>query len=114
VNGYRLACWLASGGGLILADHWAFPTVYLFMAGCMLVGVATTLLAAEPGRPGRRPRSLREAVVDPFVDYFQRPTPSFILLFIPALQDRRRHGRPHDDALSTSDVGFTKTEIVRW
>ena len=110
VNGYRLGMLLASGGGLILADHWAFPTVYLFMACCMLVGVATTLLAAEPGAPAGRPRSLREAVIDPFVDYFRRPDSVAILLFIVLYKV--------GDAMAASmttpfylDIGFSKTEI---
>jgi PAT family beta-lactamase induction signal transducer AmpG len=110
VNGYRLGMLLASGGGLILADHWAFPTVYLFMAGCMLVGVATTLLAAEPGAPAGHPRSLREAVVDPFVDYFQRPDAVVILLFI-LLYKIGDAMAAHMTTPFYLDVGFTKTEI---
>ena len=48
VNGYRIGMLLASGGGLILADHVSFPTVYWIMAACMLPGVATTLWTREP------------------------------------------------------------------
>ena len=48
VNGYRVGMLLASGGGLILADHIPFSMVYLIMAGCMLVGLGTTLAAREP------------------------------------------------------------------
>ena len=39
---------LASGGGLIMADHMPFSMVYQVMAACMLPGVLTTLLAPEP------------------------------------------------------------------
>ncbi|MCD6304884.1 MAG: MFS transporter, partial [Deltaproteobacteria bacterium] len=45
VNGYRLGMLLASGGGLILADHIPFPWVYVIMAGCMAPGVLTTIMA---------------------------------------------------------------------
>jgi MFS transporter, PAT family, beta-lactamase induction signal transducer AmpG len=110
VNGYRLGMLLASGGGLILADHWAFPTVYLFMAACMLVGVATTLFAPEPGAPAGRPRSLREAVIDPFVDYFERPDAVVILLFI-LLYKIGDAMAAHMTTPFYLDVGFTKTEI---
>jgi PAT family beta-lactamase induction signal transducer AmpG len=110
VNGYRLGMLLASGGGLILADHWDFPTVYLFMAGCMLIGVATTLLAPEPDAPAGRPRSLREAVIDPFVDYFQRPDAVAILLFV-LLYKIGDAMAAHMTTPFYLDVGFSKTEI---
>ena len=48
INGYRVGMLLASGGGLILADHVPFSGVYLIMAACMLPGIVTTLLAPEP------------------------------------------------------------------
>ena len=38
VNGYRVGMLLASGGGLILADHMPFFMVYQIMAACMLPG----------------------------------------------------------------------------
>lgn len=110
VNGYRLGMLLASGGGLILADHWSFPAVYLFMAGFMLIGVATTLFAPEPGAPAGRPRSLQEAVIDPFLDYFRRPDAVAILLFI-LLYKLGDAMAAHMTTPFYLDVGFTKTEI---
>jgi PAT family beta-lactamase induction signal transducer AmpG len=110
VNGYRLGMLLASGGGLILADHWSFPEVYLFMAGCMLVGVATTLLAPEPPAAAGVPRTLGEAVVHPFLDYFRRQDALAILLFILLY----KIGDAMASQMTTPfylDLGFTKTEI---
>ena len=82
VNGYRLGMLLASGGGLILADHMSFGSVYLIMAGFMSIGLATTLLTPEPKTPQGAPQSLQEAVIEPFVEYFQRPGAVLILAFI--------------------------------
>ena len=48
INGYRIGMLLASGGGLILADHLPFSRVYLIMALCLLPGVITTVLTPEP------------------------------------------------------------------
>ena len=48
----------------------------------MLVGVVTTLLAREPLVPEGTPQSLREAVVNPFVEYFARKGAWLILAFI--------------------------------
>lgn len=110
VNGYRLGMLLASGGGLILADHWSFPQVYLFMAACMLAGVATTLLAPEPPSAAGVPRTLAEAVVHPFLDYFRRPNALVILLFILLY----KIGDAMASQMTTPfylDLGFSKTEI---
>ena len=82
VNGYRIGMLLAGSGGLILADFVSFQTVYLLMGLTMLVGVVTTLLAREPALPQGTPRSLKEAVVEPFKEYFRRPEALWILAFI--------------------------------
>jgi PAT family beta-lactamase induction signal transducer AmpG len=82
VNGYRLGMLLASGGGLILADHFPFPQVYRMLSLGLLPGLLTTLLAPEPPAPAGRPVALREAVVDPLLEYFQRPEAWWILAFI--------------------------------
>ncbi len=110
VNGYRLGMLLASGGGLILADHIPFRAVYLVMAGCMAVGIATTLFSPEPESPLGRPRNLREAVVDPFVEYFRRPGALTMLAFILLY----KVGDQMASAMTTPfylDIGFTKSEI---
>jgi PAT family beta-lactamase induction signal transducer AmpG len=101
---------LASGGGLILADHISFTWVYFIMAGCMSVGVVTTLLAREPPVPEGSPRSLREAVIDPFVEYFSRNEAWWILAFILLY----KIGDTMASAMTTPfylDIGFSKTEI---
>jgi len=82
VNGYRLGMLLAGSGGLILAGFFSYQIVYLMMAATMLVGVVTTLLAREPEVTAGIPMTLREAVVEPFHDYFARPEALLILLFI--------------------------------
>jgi len=113
VNGYRVGMLLASGGGLILADHIPFSAVYLVMAGCMSVGVLTTLLAREPEMAKGSPKTLKEAVVEPFVEYFTRSGVSwgvlalvFILLY--------KIGDTMAAAMTTPfylEIGFSKTEI---
>ena len=54
---------------------------YLLMAAMMGVGVVTTLLAPEP-RVLAKPNSLRQAVIDPFVEYFSRRHALLVLAFI--------------------------------
>lgn len=110
IGGYRTGMLLAGGGGLILADHMRFQSIYLLMAGVMLIGVLTTLFAREPEAAAGVPRTLREAVIAPFVDYFQRPEALWILVFILLY----KIGDTMASAMTTPfylGLGFTTTEI---
>jgi PAT family beta-lactamase induction signal transducer AmpG len=110
VNGYRVGMLLASGGGLIMADHISFSAVYLIMAACMLAGVVTTLLTPEPIIIIEPPRSLKEAVFNPLTEYFSRQGAWLILAFILLY----KIGDTMASAMTTPfylDIGFSKTEI---
>lgn len=110
INGYRVGMLLASGGGLILADHMPFSMVYLVMAGCMLPGILTTLFSREPEVGEALPKSLRSAVVDPLVEYFTRENALWMLAFVLFY----KIGDTMALAMTTPfylDMGFTKTEI---
>ncbi len=110
INGYRVGMLLASGGGLIMADNMPFSMVYLIMAAGMLPGILTTLLAPEPETPAGIPRSLKEAVLNPLVDYFSRTGALWILAFILLY----KLGDTMASAMTTPfylDIGFSKTEI---
>jgi MFS transporter, PAT family, beta-lactamase induction signal transducer AmpG len=110
VNGYRVGMLLAGSGGLILADHVSFDRVYLLMAASLLVGVVTTLLCKEPALAQGQPRTFRDAVVLPFVDYFTRDRALLILLFILLY----KIGDQMASTMTTPfylHMGFTMTEI---
>ncbi len=110
VNGYRVGMLLASGGGLIMADHMSFFMVYVIMAVCMVPGVLTTLLAPEPDAAAGTPKSLKEAAIGPLVEYFSRNGAVWILAFILLY----KIGDQMASAMTTPfylDIGFTKTEI---
>lgn len=110
VNGYRVGMLLASGGGLILADHMSFSQVYQLMAAFMFVGVATTLFAPEPAPAEGVPSTLREAVVQPFIEYFLRRDAVLILAFI-LLYKIGDTMASHMTTPFYLDLGFSKTEI---
>ena len=110
INGYRVGMLLASGGGLILADHLSFKMVYLIMAVCMLPAIITTLLTPEPSIPAGTPKTLREAIVEPLVEYFSRENAVLILAFILFY----KIGDTMASAITTPfylDLGFSMTEI---
>ena len=61
VYGYRLGMLMASGGGLILADHMSFSAVYFLMSLCMLPGILTTLLTPEPKVAAGTPQTMNKS-----------------------------------------------------
>jgi MFS transporter, PAT family, beta-lactamase induction signal transducer AmpG len=110
INGYRTGMLLASGGGLIMADHIPFSMVYLIMAACLLPGILTTLLTPEPDTPKGTPQTLQEAIVQPFVEYFSRPEAIWVLAFILFY----KIGDAMASTMTTPfylDIAFSKTEI---
>jgi PAT family beta-lactamase induction signal transducer AmpG len=110
VNGYRIGMLLAGGGGLILADMLSFPVMYRLMAAFMLGAIVVTLLSPEPPLPEGRPRTLMDAVVLPFRDYFTREGAWLALAFILLY----KLGDTMASAMTTPfylDLGYSKTEI---
>ncbi len=82
ILGYRIGMIFSGAMALILADHMSWQAVYLIMAGGMLVGLATTLLAPEPDVEVQAPRTLAQAVVLPLREFLSRRGAIEILLFI--------------------------------
>ena len=110
ILGYRVAMLTSGAIALILADRMPWRVVYLLMAGSLAVGVAASLLAPEPEVPGKPPRTLREAVVDPFLEFFGRPGALGILAFVVFY----KLDVVMASALVTPfllELGFTKTDI---
>lgn len=109
VLGYRLGMLLSSGGGLIMADYLSFRAAYLIIAACMVPAIVTTLLTPEP-RVSAVPQSMKEAVIDPFVEYFRRRESLWMLTFILLY----KIGDVMASNISTPfyiDIGFSLTEI---
>ena len=110
VNGYRLGMLMASGGGMIMADYMSFKSVYLIMALCIIPGIIVTLLAKDPQIEIPPPKNIKEAVIDPLVEYFSREHAIWILCFILLY----KIGDTMALAMTTPfylDIGFTKTQI---
>ena len=110
ILGYRLAMLASGAGGLILADHLPWRSVYLVMASLLGVGIVTTFIAAEPIENLIPPRTLRDAVVIPFTDFFRRRGALEMILFIIFY----KIGDAMALGLSTNfmlGLGFSRTEI---
>lgn len=113
-NAYRLAGFIPGGLGLILADYMPWRLVIILIALFMFVGIIYTLKVGEAAKDIIAPHSLKEAVVEPFKEFFTREggfkTGLLILSFIFFYK--------FGDTVATSlitpfylDVGFSTSQI---
>jgi MFS transporter, PAT family, beta-lactamase induction signal transducer AmpG len=71
VNAYRIAGLVPGSLSLILADHLSWQMVFAVTSLFMLPGMMMTLMIKEPAL-AVAPRTLREAVVEPFREFINR------------------------------------------
>ena len=111
VNAYRIAGLIPGSLSLILADHLPWSSVFQITALFMLPGLVMTLLIAEP--LGGTPRTLRQAVVEPFHEFITRAgwrQAALVLAFIFLY----KLGDSMCTALATPfylEMGYAKSEI---
>ena len=113
INAYRLSSLVPGALSLILSDHLPWATVYWVTAGFMLVGIVTTLVIREVSDDTLAPHSIREAVIEPFREFFQRDGVATALAVL-AFMFFYKLGDSMATALATPfylDMGFTRTEI---
>lgn len=112
VNAYRIAGLIPGSLSLILADHLSWDMVFIITALFMLPGIAMTLLVTEPHRASP-PKTLREAVVEPFHEFITRQGWQGALLIL-AFLFFYKLGDSLCTALATPfylDMGFSKSQI---
>lgn len=113
VNAYKMSTLVPGSLSLILSDFLSWRTVFGITALFMLPGVITTLIIKEPAIYGEPPRSLREAVVEPFKEFIQRSGWSHAL-YILAFIFLYKLGDSMATALATPfymELGFSRTTI---
>jgi len=113
VNAYRLSSLVPGSLALILSDLIPWSIVYWTVAVFMSVGIVTTFLVAETANERLAPRSLREAVIDPFIEFFTRENWRAAVAIL-AFMLFYKLGDSMATALSTPfyiDLGFSLTEI---
>ena len=109
---YRIALLFTGSLALILADNLPWPSVYLFMALGMVIGIIATLFAPEP-KETSPPESLAAAVILPFGEFFQRQgvVQAILMLVFIVLY---KLGDSFVNNMSTPfllQTGFTQTDI---
>jgi len=114
VNAYRVAGLVPGSLSLIMADHLPWSIVFAVTAVFMLPGLAMALTVREPATRVPVPKTLREAVVEPFREFMGRDSGwrgaalvlGFIFLY--------KLGDSMATALATPfylDMGFAKSDI---
>ncbi|MEQ1741009.1 MAG: AmpG family muropeptide MFS transporter [Candidatus Nitrotoga sp.] len=112
VNAYRIAGLVPGSLSLILADFMPWSIVFIITALFMLPGMAMTLMVKEPLNINP-PKSLRDAVVEPFHEFITRHGWQSALLILTFLFFYKL-GDSMCTALATPfymDMGFSKTQI---
>lgn len=110
---YRISSFVPGSLAMILAGFYPWSVAHMSIAVFMLVGLVTTLMIDETSKAGDEPKTLRSAVVEPFVEFFQRQgwqQAVLILLFIMFY----KLGDSMATALETPfflDMGFSTVEI---
>jgi MFS transporter, PAT family, beta-lactamase induction signal transducer AmpG len=112
INAYRVAGLVPASLSLVLADILPWSEVFIITALFMVPGMVMTLLVQEPHRAAP-PRTLRDAVVEPFHEFITRRGWGNALLILAFLLFYKL-GDSMCTALATPfylDMGFSKTQI---
>jgi PAT family beta-lactamase induction signal transducer AmpG len=113
VQAYRISGLVPGALGLILADQLPWDLVFPIMGAFMLVGVLVTLSIREAQEAPEVPSSLKEAVTEPFREFFGRRGHGAALAVL-AFMFFYKLGDNMATALATPfyiDMGFTPTQI---
>lgn len=113
VQAYRLSGLVPGSLALILADHLPWHTVFMVVALFMAVGLIMTLVIREAIADPSPPRTMREAIIEPFKEFVQRKGPRAAALML-AFLFLYKLGDNMATALQTPfyiDVGFSLSQI---
>ncbi|NBX75301.1 MAG: MFS transporter [Proteobacteria bacterium] len=110
VIGSRLAFFVSGAVALILADHFSWKAIYLFMAGLVSIGITGSLISPNPQSHQLSTENLRDSIRKPFLEFFERKD----ALFITATIVLYKVGFSMANSMSVPfflSQGFTKTDI---
>ena len=113
VNAYKISSLIPGSLALILADSFDWKFVFIITGLFMLPGIIMTLLIKEPLLKYGTPKTLKEAVIEPFKEFKNRKgiKGAFLILLFIFLY---KIGDSMATALATPfylDLGFSMTEI---
>lgn len=109
MNAWRLGTFAAVGLSVLTDYNISWSSVFFILSGVMGIGVVTNLLVPEPVVEEPLPVNLKQAVVEPFKEFFHRNGAILILFFVLLY-------KIGDNMASTMtipfivDMGFSKTD----
>ncbi len=113
VQTYRLSGLVPGSLALVLADHLPWHTVFIVVASFMAVGIVLTFVISEAVANPSPPKTLVDAIVEPFREFVDRKGFGPALLIL-AFMFLYKLGDNMATALQSAffvDVGFTLTQI---
>ena len=113
VQAYRLSGLVPGALALILADHMAWHSVFIIVALFMCVGIGMTLFIDEAIKDPSPPRTMRDAIIEPFKEFVERKGLNAALIIL-AFLFCYKLGDSMATALQSPfyiDVGFSLTQI---
>jgi PAT family beta-lactamase induction signal transducer AmpG len=113
INAYRLSSLVPGALALIMADHLPWSAVFWVTAAFMGVGLVTTLVIREVSDDALAPHTMKQAVVEPFKEFFSRGSIGSALAIL-AFVVLYKLGDNMAVALETPfyiDMGYSLTEI---
>jgi len=117
IMGYRIAILVSGAVALVLSDYLSWKMVYVIMGLMMTIGCMATFLAPEPLKTNpsieriEPPKSLHDAVVLPFIEFFRRPGAMEILLFIIIYKIGDIAAAQMTTPYILQHIGFSRTEL---
>lgn len=115
VNAYRVAGLVSFSLAVYLSKFADWRLVHFFVAAFMLPGALCSLVVKEPEIYGSAPRTLYEAVIAPFREFFQRSGGFRTAFYVLAFMLLYKFGDTLATALITPfyvDMGFTEEQIA--
>ena len=82
MNAWRLGMYVSIGIALLTELNISWASIHIILALMMGIGILTTFFVPEPKVDAPPPVSVKEAVIEPFVEFFKRHGAVLVLLFI--------------------------------
>lgn len=114
VNAYRLAGLIPGSLSIFLTAYYSWQTVFIITALFMLPGILATLLIAREPQVTVQSRSLKDNIINPFVEFYQRKGAKGMLTVL-AFMCLYKLGDTMATALMTPfyvDMGYSSLDIA--
>lgn len=111
VYAYRAAMLVSGGGSMIMSAHIGWQMTFMIMAGLMILCSLVTLIANEPAREQKKPATLSEVVVEPFLEFLTRNKAVWLLLLILTYKIGEAFALALTTPFLIQGLGFTVSDV---